>query len=527
MFCDVGRVAKRAVDLMLTLGINTHSNANPIRSGVEQMPKPNVLFVMTDQQRWDTIAALGNGLIRTPNMDRLTRRGVAFTNAYTTCPVCLPARYTLRTGRDPAVTGVFNNPDSVRQSATMEARCGTFLARQMSRLGYRTFGIGKFHTRPWDQDLGFETHLYSEELYEDARQRANDAYARFIREQHPEYDWIDMLQGERTEMYYIPQMSPLPAALTVESWAADRAAEQLAKEDPRPFFGFVSFIGPHPPCAPPQPFNRLYNPDCMPNPVRGDLAVDHADDNIPWNNHLVWAEDISDGWARVIKARYYGEITYIDDCLGRILDAVEARPDADNTLICLCADHGDMLGDHHAWQKECFFEASCRIPLLLSWPAQVPANSRCAELASITDLFGVATTAAGAPELRDGSDLLGMLAGRAPPRRELVGLYGTPGTPYFRAMVRSGPWKYIFIANGGREQLFHVASDPGETRDCAGEQRALMQQLRMVAARSMDTPLGRPALERGSLRLFPFAPRPRERILQFDLSRGVTDFGPA
>jgi len=193
------------------------------------MRKPNVLFVMTDQQRWDTIAALGNGIIRTPNMDRLVRRGVACTNAYTTCPVCLPARYTIRTGREPARTGVFNNPDSVHQSATMEARCGTFLARQMGQLGYRTFGIGKFHTRPWDQDVGFETQLHSEELYEDARQRQGDAFARFIRTQHPEYDWIDMLQGERAEMYYVPQMSPLPEALTVESWAADRAVEQLAR----------------------------------------------------------------------------------------------------------------------------------------------------------------------------------------------------------------------------------------------------------------------------------------------------------
>ena len=492
------------------------------------MRKPNVLFVMTDQQRWDTIAALGNGIIRTPNMDRLVRRGVACTNAYTTCPVCLPARYTIRTGREPARTGVFNNPDSVHQSATMEARCGTFLARQMGQLGYRTFGIGKFHTRPWDQDVGFETQLHSEELYEDARQRQGDAFARFIRTQHPEYDWIDMLQGERAEMYYVPQMSPLPEALTVESWAADRAVEQLARRaaDPRPYFGFVSFIGPHPPCAPPQPYNRLYNPDLMPNPVRGDPGVDHADENIPWNNHLVWAEDINDSWARRIKARYYGEITFIDDCLGRILDAVEARPDADNTLICLFTDHGDMLGDHHAWQKECFFEASCRIPLLLSWPEQLPGNARCAELACLTDLFGVATTAAGAPELRDGSDLLGLLAGRASPRRELVGQYGTPGTPMFRAMVRSGPWKYIFMANGGREQLFNLVSDPGVTTNCVADNPRLVQQFREAAARSIDTPLGRPALQNNSLRAFPFATRLRERILQFDLARGITDFGP-
>ena len=160
------------------------------------MSKPNILFVMTDQQRFDTIAALGNPIVRTPNMDRLVRRGVAFTNAYSTCPVCLPARYTIRTGREPLATGTFTNSNCVYPPASMEERCGPFLGRRMRQLGYRTFGIGKFHAEPWDQDLGFEVQMHSEELYEDARQRARDAYARFIHDEHPEYDWIDMLQGE-------------------------------------------------------------------------------------------------------------------------------------------------------------------------------------------------------------------------------------------------------------------------------------------------------------------------------------------
>jgi choline-sulfatase len=491
------------------------------------MSRPNVLFVMTDQQRFDTIAALGNGVVLTPNMDRLVRRGVAFTNAYSTCPVCLPARYTVRTGREPIHTGVFTNScpnPPATWTATMEARCGDFLARRMGQLGYRTFGIGKFHAEPWDQDLGFDVHLHSEELYADVRQRNHDAFARFIREQHPQYDWIDMLQGERTEMYYVPQMSPLPAAITVESWAADRAVEQMAVADPRPFFGFVSFIGPHPPCAPPQPFNRLYNPDHMPNPVRGDLAVDHMDDNIPCGNHAVWAEDISDGWARVIKARYYGEISYIDQCLGRILDAVEARPDADNTLICFFADHGDMLGDHHGWQKECFFEASCRVPFLVSWPAHLPAGTCNRELACLTDLFGLATGAAGATDLRDGVDLLGLLAGRAKPRRELLGFYARPGTPRFRSMVRSADWKYIFMANGGREQLFHLADDPGELHERSAAHPELVQQFRQTVAKALDGPIGREALADGALRQWPFTPRERRRYYQFDQARGVTGF---
>jgi len=486
--------------------------------------KPNVLFVMTDQQRFDTIAALGNGLIHTPNLDRLVRRGVSFTNAYSTCPVCLPARYTVRTGREPLVTGTFSNSYYAAPPATMEGRCGPFLARQMGGLGYRTFGIGKFHSDPWDQDLGFDVQLHSEELYEDARQRERDAFARFIREEHPEYDWIDMLQGERTEMYYVPQMSPLPAALTVESWAADRAVEQLLADDGRPFFGFVSFVGPHPPCAPPQPYNRMYDPDRMPNPVVGDLAVDHADEQIPWMNHAIWAEDVSPSWARILRARYYGEISYIDGCLGRILDAVERRPDAADTVICFFADHGDLLGDHHGWQKECFFEAAARTPFLVSWPARLAGGTRSGELACLTDLFGIATTAAGAPELRDGADLLGQLAGTAAPRRTLLGTYGQPGTSRFTLMLRSGTWKYIFIANGGREQLFDLAHDPAERENLAGREPEVLAGLRAVAERQLAVPFGAPALDNGCLRRLDYEPRARRRVLQFDLSRGVRGF---
>ena len=89
--------------------------------------------------------------------------------------------------------------------------------------------------------------------------------------------------------------------------------------------------------------------------------MDHADEQIPWMNYLIWADDINDMQARALKARYYGEISFIDQCLGRILDSVESRTDAENTLICFFSDHGDHLGDHHAWQKERFFEASCHV----------------------------------------------------------------------------------------------------------------------------------------------------------------------
>jgi choline-sulfatase len=262
----------------------------------------------------------------------------------------------------------------------------------------------------------------------------------------------------------------------------------------------------------------------MPNPQLGDPAIDTADDYLAWMNHAVWACDIPPSQARRLRARYFGSITFIDDCIGRILDAVEARPDAANTLICFFSDHGDHLGDHGAWQKEGFFEASCRIPLLVSWPGHLPAGSRFEGLAALTDLFGLATSASGTPVLRDGHDFLGTLRGTAPAREALIGMYGTPGTRHFKCMVRQGDWKYVWLANGGRELLFNLRDDPGETRSRLSDSAAIAAPLRAEAIRILAArELTQPAVEQGALKALPFEPFPRIRIKQF--ARGVTDFG--
>ncbi len=482
------------------------------------MNKPNILYVMTDQQRFDTISALGNRHIFTPNLDRLVRRGVSFSNAYSTCPVCVPARYTIRTGCEPTTTRVFSNARSGPvpcQAPTMEGRCGPYLARRMQSLGYRTFGVGKFHTQPWDEDLGYEVHLHSGELYATPEQRRRDAFAGWISREHPAFAHVEGLMGERTEMYYMPQTSPLPAELTVERWAADRVTELMAGDDGRPYFGFVSFIGPHPPFAPPVPFNRMYDPDRMPDPVCGDPAVDQMDEQVTWMNYGIWADDISDARARALKARYYGEISYIDDCLGRILDAVEASSEADNTLICFFSDHGDHLGDHHAWQKESFFEGACHVPFLLSWPEQLPADVRLGGLVCLTDLFGIATGAAGAPDVREGTDVLGLIRGGAAPREALVGYYGEPGTPLFKAMVRTSEWKYVYLSNGDREQLFDIQGDWWEVSNLAGEHRDVADELRSVAVAACLRAGAAAALTGGDFLSFPFRRRELARIYQF------------
>ncbi len=483
--------------------------------------RPNLLFVMTDQQRFDTIASLGHRPAVTPNLDRLVARGISFTNAYSSCPVCVPARYTLMTGCEPSRTQWLSN---WAPATDVPSRCGPYLAEAMTRAGYRTWGLGKFHTEPKDEPLGFETHEYSEELWPTEQDYLEDDYVRWLRERAPGFHHLEQVQGERTDMYYVPQLRPMPAELCAESWAAERAVEELGRGDPRPYFGFVSFVQPHPPIAPPIPYNRMFNPDDMPAPVPGDPGIDAADDYLAWMNHAVWADDISTFQAKQLRARYAGSITFIDACIGRILDAVERRPDADDTVIVFFSDHGDHMGDHRAWQKEGFFEASCRVPFLVSWPRKWKGGERRAELVALTDLFGLATGLAGAKDLRDGHDLLASLNDEGASRSRLFGMFGSPGTRRFKCMLREGEWKYVWMANGGRELLFDLERDPGETVCRSRRSPARLRRMREAVIEHLRSrEFTAQALDGDDLLRLEFEPFPRTRIKQF--ARGVTDFG--
>jgi choline-sulfatase len=258
----------------------------------------------------------------------------------------------------------------------------------------------------------------------------------------------------------------------------------------------------------------------MPDPVLGDREMDHLDDRIPAMNDTIWATDehgtVDDLRRRTCWARYCGEITYIDAQIGRILDAVEARPDAENTVICFVSDHGEHLGDHHAWQKESFFEQSTRIPFLLSWPAELPAGETRDDLVCLTDLFGIATRAAGEPEPRDGIDVIGSIEGDRDARTRLLGYYGEPGTRRFKVMVREDDWKYVFMANGGREQLFDLGQDATETENRASSCETVRNRHREVATVALERDGVEEALVDGDLRSFDFERFDRSRIEQFN-----------
>ncbi|MFL6545563.1 MAG: sulfatase, partial [Candidatus Udaeobacter sp.] len=240
--------------------------------------------------------------------------------------------------------------------------------------------------------------------------------------------------------------------------------------------------------------------------------------------YAIWAEAINPALARIVKARYYGEISYLDHCLGRILDAIDARPKSENVLVCFFSDHGDLLGDHHGWQKHNFFEAACRVPLLLSWPAMLSNQVVRNELISLADLFGIATQAAGQCDVREGTNVLKMLRGDHAPRQYLIGMVEPPGSHDFKLMVVTNDWKYIFMANGGREQLFNLRQDPHEFSSCVASASKIRNELHALGVQACQAQGATDALDGEKLRAFPFRERPRTRIYQFDRSRGVVGF---
>jgi len=182
------------------------------------------------------------------------------------------------------------------------------------------------------------------------------------------------------------------------------------------------------------------------------------------------------------------------------------------------------MGDHHGWQKQNFFTAACRVPFLLSWPAVLPKGTIQNELISLADLFGIATEAAGECEVREGTNILKMLRGKCAPREYLIGMIEPPGSHDFKLMVVTDEWKYIFMANGGREQLFNLRQDPNELSNCVASDSKVRNDLRALGVQACQAPGAIDALDGEKLRAFPFRERPRTRIYQFDRSRGVVGF---
>ncbi len=413
--------------------------------------KPNILLLFTDQQRLDTIHALGNSIIRTPNMDRLCAEGTVFTRCYTPSPVCVPARASMVSGLPPHRTRCWDNGTNVTEELP------SFMQRLGER-GYQTHGVGKMHFTPRRERLwGFESR--------DVSERGNDDYRAFLDANG--YSHVMDVHGALSEMYHVPQISQMPAHLHESAWVADCSIDFLNRRDTdRPFFLWSSFFSPHPPFNAPTPWNLIYWAGRMPPPFRPD----GYEDMLTYWNHLqnrskYHGQGFDVMLARTIKAIYYASISFVDYQIGRILDAL--GDELDNTLILFASDHGELLGDYGCYGKRSMLDASARVPLIVRWPDARNAGGRCDEVASLLDVYPTLLAASGEeqPQVCDEGHDLATVARGETGRTCVYSQLQTDAVGLHMAVTKTR--KYVFSAADQREWLFDLEADPTEAHDFA------------------------------------------------------------
>lgn len=416
------------------------------------MDRPNILLLFTDMQRADTIGALGNPTIRTPNLDRLVREGTAFTRCFTPSPVCAPARYCMHYGRWAHRAGCTHNGEVTPDD-------GSSYASRLTRAGYRTHGIGKMHFEPRDSLRGFQSREAQEELIDDIRL---DDYQRYLRANGGGH--ILDPHGIRSDWYYLPQVSQMPAALHPTQWIGDRAVSfiETAKAS-EPWYLTASFIHPHPPFALPAPWYRLYDSVDFENPsVPDDWQAHHTRANRIQNRYKYRDQGWDPHLARQIRAAYYGCISFVDFQIGRILAALEASGQLDNTLILFSSDHGEFLGDYRCYGKRSMHDAATRVPLLARLPGTFAAGAVCDRPASLVDLAPTMCALGGGDASGfDGLPLHELATGRH--ARDAVFSQHQRGAEA-EYLIATRDWSFFWSAADRREYAYHRAVDPRQTR---------------------------------------------------------------
>ncbi|MDA1045090.1 MAG: sulfatase-like hydrolase/transferase, partial [Verrucomicrobia bacterium] len=306
------------------------------------MRKPNILLLFTDQQRFDTIHALGNPIIKTPAIDRICKSGIAFTSTYSPSPVCVPARGCLAYGQYPMHTQCYDN------GWDMPSDRPSFM-QVLTDAGYRTHSVGKCHFTGTPGELSLHG-LQTRETQEEVPARDSDDYTHFLEAE----GWGELSEphGVRGEMYYVPQVSQLPQHLHPTQWVGDQSVAFIKeqKQNETPWFLFSSYIHPHPPFAPPAPWHKLYRSFDMPLPnVPQDVESLHTYVNRMQNRYKYRDQGIDNNMMRNMKAHYYACISFIDFQVGRILDTLEATGQLENTMIVFASDHGEHLGDYNCF----------------------------------------------------------------------------------------------------------------------------------------------------------------------------------
>jgi len=417
------------------------------------MPRPNILLIFTDQQRWDTIHASGNPVIITPNLDRLCKEGVTFTSAYTPSPVCVSARCSLIHGQYAHNTGCTYNGDAFCDDRPS-------IMDLLAANGYRTHGIGKMHFVPdWGSLRGFQTRLRVDHLHSDYREWLA---AQGVDPRIPP-------GGAPSEMYYVPQIGLLPEEYHQTTWVGNNSVSFIQNQAQRnqPWFLFSSISDPHPPFAPPVPWHALYRGPRMPLPkMPEDPEQFWTYINRVQNRYKYRDQGIDRNLVRIMKAYYYASISLIDKQVGRMLETLEQTGQLGNTLVLFTSDHGEYLGDYDCFGKRGMHDSCCRVPMLVRFPQRFPVGQTCERVTSLVDVMPTFLRAAGLTDesyRTDGVDLAELaqadddspLAARtvySQYREEAFGIYG----------AMNARWKYWYASYDDKEWLIDRQADPNE-----------------------------------------------------------------
>jgi choline-sulfatase len=424
--------------------------------------RPNFLVVMVDQLSGPLFSDGPASFLHAPNLSRLAERSVRFNANYCASPLCAPSRAAFMSGQLPSRTGVYDN------AAEFSSSVPTF-AHHLRRLGYRTTLSGKMHFVGPDQLHGFEERL------------TTDIYP-------ADFGWTPdwTKPGERIDWWYHNLSSVTHAGVAemtnqleyddeVAHFARQRIFDFARQGDGRPFCLAVSFTHPHDPYVMRQKYWDLYRDADIPMPGAA-ISYEEQDphsrrilDSCDWQRFRIGEDDI-----RRARRAYFASISYLDETIGGLLDALKTCGFAENTIVVFTSDHGDMLGERGLWFKMNFFEGSGRVPLMIAAPDRF-APRRVNTPTSLLDVLPTLVELAGgttrdAAATLDGASLVPLASGGANLDRRVVGEYAAEGAVAPIVMIREGAFKYIHC-EADPPLLFNLASDPNELTNLAADSR--------------------------------------------------------
>ncbi|MCA9120610.1 MAG: sulfatase-like hydrolase/transferase [Planctomycetaceae bacterium] len=452
--------------------------------------RPNILFIMTDQHRWDCLGANGNALIKTPNLDRLAAGGANFTHFFVQAPVCVPSRASFFTGRYP-------HSHRNRVNYTPLNRDEVLMQSRLRDAGYATASVGKLHYYPPTTLEAKRTGFDFVELHDAVAplDRFSD-YVAWRKQHDPQAALSYRALAKNIPTGKNPFRQAIDQKYSETTWVGQRTRHylrELAAGD-KPFFLFSSFWKPHSPFEVPQPYDALY--DDIEIPLPAQMTMDQIMALPTPLRTLILrfrpSYDIDREQLQWMYRSYYGAISHIDHEVGLILKELEATGVADNTIVVFSSDHGDQLLEHGLMGKNCFFEASVRVPFIIRFPGRVRAEQH-AELVESVDLLPTLFELAGIPEpyLNQGRSLVALIAdakGSYQPREavfsenvipeviaggkesfEFIKGEGIRGTRHPDAkMVRTRCWKYVYYPDGF-EELYDLETDANEMTNLASD----------------------------------------------------------